>query len=152
MAIWGLHFRKNATVTIGNEEADSDDVKVSPGGKKLIAKFEMKDLLKKYHPKRLVCVINPDGKNRKSAKRIDLRDIPLRIESDEINAGTPEGITVIQNILKNLGFFNHPNATGYYGPITRQAVIEFQKANGIDPVGVVGPITSAKLLELKSNL
>ena len=150
MAIWGLHFRRNAAVSIGNEEAEK--VEVKPGGRKLVAKFEMKDLRKKYHPKRFVRVTNPDGKNRKAAKKIDLRKIPLRIETDNVNTATPEGIANIQNILKNLGFFNYPNATGHYGPITRRAVIEFQKAYGIDPVGVVGPITSAKLLELKGNL
>ena len=152
MAIWGLHFRRDATVSIGNEEADSDDVKVSPGGRKLIAKFEMKDLLKKYDPKRSVRVTNPDGKDRKAVKKIDLRNISLKVDTNEIETSTSEGITDIQNILKNLGFFNHPSATGYYGPITTQAVIEFQKAHGIDPVGVVGPITSAKLLEVKGNL
>jgi len=37
--------------------------------------------------------------------------------------------------------------------ITKQAVVEFQKANDIAPaIGVVGPITTAKLKEFMDNL
>jgi len=38
--------------------------------------------------------------------------------------------------------------TGYYGKLTETAVIKFQKKYGIDPIGIVGPITRAKLNEL----
>ncbi len=38
--------------------------------------------------------------------------------------------------------------TGYYGPLTRSAVIRFQAANGIDQVGNVGPITLARINSL----
>lgn len=44
----------------------------------------------------------------------------------------------------------HP-ATGYFGPITRAAVVKFQQANGIDPIGIVGPVTRAKLNALVSS-
>ena len=40
------------------------------------------------------------------------------------------------------------NQTGYFGPLTRQAVISFQKKYGIQTTGTVGPITRAKLNEL----
>lgn len=36
-------------------------------------------------------------------------------------------------------------ATGYFGPLTKAAVVKFQKANFIDPIGIVGPLTRAKL-------
>jgi hypothetical protein len=51
----------------------------------------------------------------------------------------------LQVVLKNLGYFNHPSITGYYGPITTEAVKKFQLAHGIEQVGVVGPKTRAKL-------
>lgn len=35
--------------------------------------------------------------------------------------------------------------TGYYGPLTAQAVTQFQIGYGIDPVGRVGPLTRAKM-------
>lgn len=41
--------------------------------------------------------------------------------------------------------------TGYYGPLTRDAVIRFQTAHGISPVGVVGPITRAQINLMISN-
>lgn len=36
-------------------------------------------------------------------------------------------------------------ADGYFGPMTKKAVIDFQRANGLDPDGIVGPLTWAKL-------
>ena len=63
----------------------------------------------------------------------------------ELSLGA-EGLAVreLQSRLKVLGFFA-PDITGYFGPITRAAVIAFQNARGIDPVGFVGPKTKAAL-------
>ncbi|KPJ56029.1 hypothetical protein AMJ49_05910, partial [Parcubacteria bacterium DG_74_2] len=38
--------------------------------------------------------------------------------------------------------------TGYFGPLTKNAVKRFQKIAGIEQVGVVGPKTSARINEL----
>lgn len=38
--------------------------------------------------------------------------------------------------------------TGYYGPLTKAAVIRFQERYGIDPVGRVGPVTLVKINSL----
>ena len=38
--------------------------------------------------------------------------------------------------------------TGYFGPATERAVKRFQEKYGIDPIGIVGPKTRAKLNEL----
>ena len=54
-------------------------------------------------------------------------------------------VSELQRVLKTLGFFNYPTITGYYGTLTRDAVIAFQKAYGISPVGIVGPQTRAVL-------
>ncbi|MES2223579.1 MAG: peptidoglycan-binding protein [Patescibacteria group bacterium] len=54
-------------------------------------------------------------------------------------------VLTLQNILKSLGFFSYPTATGYFGPLTKTAVIDFQRANGIVPIGIVGPLTRAHL-------
>jgi peptidoglycan hydrolase-like protein with peptidoglycan-binding domain len=41
--------------------------------------------------------------------------------------------------------------TGYFGTLTKQAVIRFQREYGIDPVGRVGPITLSKINSLMSG-
>ena len=42
--------------------------------------------------------------------------------------------------------------TGYFGNLTREAVKRFQAKHGIEPLGIVGPKTRAKLNELFANL
>ena len=51
-------------------------------------------------------------------------------------------VKILQEFLAVKGYFN-ASPTGYYGHITQNAVKEFQKANGIDQVGIVGPLTLA---------
>ncbi len=75
----------------------------------------------------------------------------ILIHSLTIGSRGPE-VSFVQQFLKDRGFFTYPTVTGYFGPITREAVIAFQKAYGIDPVGIVGPITRAKILELLSGM
>ncbi|EKD44013.1 MAG: Ig domain protein group 2 protein, partial [uncultured bacterium] len=55
----------------------------------------------------------------------------------------------LQMVLKDLGFFTYPRFTTTFGPVTRDAVKAFQKANGITPVnGYAGPLTRAVLNSL----
>ncbi|MCB9818435.1 DUF5011 domain-containing protein [Candidatus Nomurabacteria bacterium] len=55
-------------------------------------------------------------------------------------------IVQLQAFLRAAGFFNYPTDTGYFGPITRAAVIQYQKYHGVTPsVGYVGPLTRAWL-------
>ncbi len=52
----------------------------------------------------------------------------------------------LQKRLRAEGFFTYPTDTGYFGPITRTAVIAYQNAHGIAPaVGFVGPLTRGSL-------
>lgn len=53
-------------------------------------------------------------------------------------------VTELQKKLVALGYLT-ATPTGYFGPLTHAAVIAFQKAQGIDPIGVVGPKTKAAL-------
>jgi len=50
----------------------------------------------------------------------------------------------LQKTLQAEGYFNGP-ITGYYGPLTEAAVIQFQQANGLRPDGIVGTNTTAQL-------
>lgn len=55
-------------------------------------------------------------------------------------------VVELQLLLKCLGYFPAEiEATGLYGTITEEAVIAFQEANNIEPVGEVGPITRSVL-------
>lgn len=53
-------------------------------------------------------------------------------------------VTNLQNDLKSLGYFNY-SPTGYFGSITKQAVINFQTNNGLSPDGIVGHNTARKI-------
>lgn len=55
-----------------------------------------------------------------------------------------EEVWQLQMTLQKAGYFQE-SPTGYFGPITHAAVVNFQKANGIEPLGLVGPITRAAL-------
>lgn len=62
-----------------------------------------------------------------------------------INPGDDDqDVTELQTRLAALGYFSG-TPTGYYGSETQAAVEAFQTAQGIDPVGYVGPQTMAAL-------
>lgn len=50
----------------------------------------------------------------------------------------------IQRALKSAGFYQGP-IDGKIGPKTKEAIIKFQKANGLKADGIVGKRTSAEL-------
>jgi peptidoglycan hydrolase-like protein with peptidoglycan-binding domain len=75
--------------------------------------------------------------------------VPAPAPVTTVSAGLEEGaqgeaVRQLQLTLINLGYL-HSTATGFFGPLTKTAVTEFQKANGIDAIGVVGPKTAAAL-------
>jgi peptidoglycan hydrolase-like protein with peptidoglycan-binding domain len=49
-------------------------------------------------------------------------------------------VTTVQQRLQELGYFK-ANITGFFGPLTKQAVIQFQQAKGLEPDGIVGTST-----------
>ena len=55
-------------------------------------------------------------------------------------------VTALQQFLTDAKLYAGP-VTGYFGKLTRAAVIAFQKARGIAQVGLVGPLTRAALNE-----
>jgi cell wall-associated NlpC family hydrolase len=60
---------------------------------------------------------------------------------------THSDVKELQSILKNKGFFKHSETTTYFGPVTKKAVMDFQRANGLVVDGIVGKNTYGKLLE-----
>ena len=51
-----------------------------------------------------------------------------------------EEVKAIQQALKGRGLFNE-DITGYYGPVTQEAVRKFQKQKGLQVDGIAGPQT-----------
>jgi murein DD-endopeptidase MepM/ murein hydrolase activator NlpD len=56
-----------------------------------------------------------------------------------------EEVRELQKRLRALGHFAHPTDTGYFGKVTASALIAYQKTNGVDPIGILGPRTRAVL-------
>lgn len=83
--------------------------------------------------------IYADGENLASASNKYIFKNFLKIGS------LGEEVRQLQTKLKTLGYFNHPQTTGYFGVVTETAVQAFQKANNISPLGYVGPGTRAAL-------
>jgi peptidoglycan hydrolase-like protein with peptidoglycan-binding domain len=61
-----------------------------------------------------------------------------------------EYIKKIQELLasRNDGTFTAEHVTGYFGPMTEEALKRFQASLGIDPLGFVGPQTLQKINEI----
>jgi hypothetical protein len=64
-------------------------------------------------------------------------------QSLSLGARSPE-VTALQQILITSGYLKTP-ATGYFGQLTKNALISFQKAHGLAPVGSLGPKTRSLL-------
>ena len=56
-------------------------------------------------------------------------------------------VTALQQDLKTLGYF-HVNPTGYFGSLTKSAVIKLQADNGIAQDGIAGPVTMSVINRL----
>ncbi len=56
-----------------------------------------------------------------------------------------EAVTAVQARLRDLGYIDSSNVTGYYGSATKAAAADFQRASGIYTDGVTGPVTRRAL-------
>src|SRR3989338_789420 len=77
---------------------------------------------------------NPSG-------RLLTKTLKGRTQDEEVN--------ILQEFLaKNSEIYPQGQITGYFGPLTDNAVKRFQAKYGIEKVGIVGPVTRAKINEL----
>ena len=56
-----------------------------------------------------------------------------------------DAVKQLQERLRAEGFFTYTTSTGYFGPITLEAVKAYQTKHGIPSTGFVGPLTIAEL-------
>ena len=63
--------------------------------------------------------------------------------TQDLNVGaSSEQVSALQLKLKNLGYFpSNLQPTGYFGSVTKKAVIDYQAAQGLPTTGFVGPMT-----------
>jgi peptidoglycan hydrolase-like protein with peptidoglycan-binding domain len=54
-------------------------------------------------------------------------------------------VTALQSVLIADGYLNISSPTGWFGPLTKAAVIKYQTARNISGTGYVGPLTLASL-------
>ncbi|QSZ27510.1 peptidoglycan-binding protein [Aceticella autotrophica] len=82
-----------------------------------------------------------DVKNSQTSRSGISRNIPQNIFSKTISCGSQgEDVEKLQIALETLGYYNS-SIDGVFGSYTQDAVINFQKANGLDADGIVGPAT-----------
>lgn len=145
LEIKGKHFDKHIKVKIGNKNASS--IKRS-SSKKLTATFCFEALTNiKTDLKRKITVKNPDTNSTKAKTKIDLSLVSARFGENDFNPATFEGVKNIQQALVKLKFLQTENVTGFFGPMTIEALKAFQNSNGISPTGFVGQLTREKLAE-----
>lgn len=70
-----------------------------------------------------------------SPQNVPAQKLDLEAESDQVEW--------LQKVLQQLGYMDL--VTGYYGPITLEAVMRFQEHNGVDPTGTYDALTRMAL-------
>lgn len=74
----------------------------------------------------------------------------LQLSSVIAEGSTGIDVTNLQDFLRTQGYFSGAS-TGYFGSVTAASVSAFQRANGLDPVGSVGPQTRARIAAISCN-
>jgi len=81
-----------------------------------------------------------------TSQSLDLKNNLRLGSSDKSTSGE---VTKLQKFLFEKGYLK-VSANGYFGNLTRLAVVNFQKDNGLARVGATGPATRKKILEITS--
>ena len=86
--------------------------------------------------------------NPSASECLALKSSNLRYRSTD--KATNGEVSLVQDFLQSKGYLNS-EPTGFFGIMTVNAVKAFQKANGIDATGYVGPLTRALIGEISCN-
>ncbi len=71
-------------------------------------------------------------------------NITVNLSQGSTDSSTGGAVSLLQIFLNTKGYLSS-QPTGYFGSMTTQAVVNFQKANGLSAVGTVGPQTRDKI-------
>jgi peptidoglycan hydrolase-like protein with peptidoglycan-binding domain len=93
-------------------------------------------------PRQLVQILAPSAST--TAYLVSRNIITLTFTGPLSLGSTNPDVTLLQELLTSLGFF-HGSITGFFGPVTVQAVKDYQLSRHITVAGFVGPITRAAL-------
>jgi peptidoglycan hydrolase-like protein with peptidoglycan-binding domain len=88
-------------------------------------------------------------------KQIDALKVQQKTATTQLVTALKEGdsgsaVEELQAVLFAEGLFS-AKITGYYGPVTRKSVMDFQKRYGIPTVGRVGPLTLERIRSLATT-
>lgn len=72
---------------------------------------------------------------------------PIDIQEQDQHSGS-HYIMTAQRLLHRLGYLRADQIDGEYGPITRRAVMHFQRDQGINPTGEIDRVTFERLRQL----
>lgn len=73
-----------------------------------------------------------------------IKPFERRLQNSEVKMGEiSDLVTIIQIMLKTLTEYEYGEvvADGFFGDVTENAIIDFQRRNGLEPTGVVDKIT-----------
>lgn len=109
------------------------------------------------NPKLLTCLNSPQFSTRAAVPLLSLTVVLgiLGLAKQAFALVKPgdrnSEVMALQQRLQRLGYFNGPT-TGYYGPLTKQAVLRYQRAKGLAADGVVGTSTKSALQEQRKQV
>lgn len=64
---------------------------------------------------------------------------------------THDDVLILQQELKNLGFFTNEETTTYYGDVTEKAVMDFQKSEGLEITGEFDNVTFEAIKKFRKS-
>ncbi|MEG2686595.1 MAG: peptidoglycan-binding protein, partial [Christensenellaceae bacterium] len=122
---------QNAVVKFQQDSKINADGKAGPATRKLL----FGDNFSEIDSSRTVSSNSPS----KASEQTTAKSNKTNVSADTLNPGDKgDQISELQTKLKELEYYEYASITGYYGPVTEDAVKKFQRTNDITVDGVMG--------------
>ncbi len=134
---------QNAVVQFQTEQGDlSVDGKAGPLTRKAVLGDAYADIDESRQ-------VSASGNTTTTTPQTDPQPAAPATDASTLNPGDKGGeVSDLQQRLKDLEYYEYSSITGYYGPVTTEAVTKFQRTNGL---GATGIMDEASLALLKSD-